>query len=48
MNVIPAHLVKPTLHDKRERIEVSAVDDLVELKRVLNKFQKLFSLDSLN
>ena len=48
MNVIPAHLVEPTLHDERKRIEVSAVDDLVKFKRVLDKVKKLFSLDSLN
>ena len=48
MNVIPAHLVEPTLHDERKRIEVSAVDDLDKLKRVLDKVKKLFSLDSLN
>jgi len=48
MNVISAHLVEPTLHDQRERFEISAVDDLVKLKRVLDKVKKLFSLDSLH
>ncbi len=48
MNVIPAHLVEPALHNQRKRIKVSAVDDLAKLKRVLDQVKELFSLDSLN
>jgi hypothetical protein len=45
MNMVARHLVQTPLHDQWQWLIVSAMDDLVILKGVLEGFKQLFRLD---
>ena len=47
VHVVSAHLVQTTVHDKREWLFVSSVDDLVVLEWVLDPLKQLLSLNRL-
>ena len=48
MYVVPAHLIKTILHDKRQRVSVCAMDHLVVLEGVSDPSEQVIGLYSGN